>query len=326
MVDVTIRARRKGDGMSCSSDQIERAVAHCLEVTRRRARNFYYGLKLSPEPQRSALFVIYAWMRNADDIVDGADCSVGGDVETRLQRFRTQTDAALAGQPIGDDPLWVGLAATAEKFRLPRETFHIMLDGQLDDLARSEYETFDQLRNYCYRVASTVGLLCIEIWGYKGDAACELAIDRGIAFQLTNIIRDYRQDFDAGRVYLPREVFAEFKLTPESLRRWERPSACEAMLRQELRRAEVFYDRSATLDDFITPACRPTLWAMTAIYHGLLRKMQRDPSRIVLARRLRLSALHKGAIALRAQWRVRGQSRGANPEHAAATMQGTAGG
>jgi len=311
--------------MSVASIQVEQAVAHCREITRRRARNFYYGLKLLPEPQRSALFVVYTWMREADDIVDGTR-EVDGDVSTKLQRFRAHTDTALTGQPDSDDPLWIGLAATAAKFKLPRESFHGMLDGQLDDLARKEYDTFDQLRNYCYRVASTVGLLCIEIWGYQEDAARELAIDRGIAFQLTNIIRDYAQDFDAGRVYLPREDFAEFGLSPETLRRWERPSACDAMLRQELRRAEVFYDRSADLDPLIAPACRPTLWAMTAIYQGLLRKMLRNPSRIVLARRMRLSALHKGAIALRAQWQAKGRQRLLRAEPTAVVAQGSSGG
>jgi 15-cis-phytoene synthase len=311
--------------MSARSAQYDRAVAHCRDIAKRRARNFYYGLKLSPEPQRSALFVVYAWMREADDMVDGAS-DHGADIESVLQQFRAKTDAALAGQPISDDPLWIGLAAMSARFHLPRETFHSMLDGQLDDLARKEYVTFDDLRSYCYRVASTVGLLCIEIWGYENDAARELAIDRGIAFQLTNIIRDYAQDFDAGRVYLPREDFAEYGLTAESLRRWENPSAGEAILRKQLLRAEVFYDQSAQLDEFIAPACRPTLWAMTAIYQGLLRKMQRNVSRIVLARRMRLSSFHKGVIAIRAQWQVKARLRTPELGTATAAMQGSSGG
>jgi len=326
VVDVAFRKWSQGIGMSLSTGHVERAVAHCREVTRLRARNFYYGLKLSPEPQRSALFVVYAWMRLADDIVDGAINKPGSTLEAELTQFRAQTDAALAGQPSSDEPLWIGLADTAAKFRLPRETFHGMLDGQLDDLRRKEYATFDELRNYCYRVASTVGLLCIEIWGYQNNAARELAIDRGIAFQLTNIIRDYAQDFDAGRVYLPREDFEEFGITAPALRRWEQPAACEAMLRQQMRRAEVFYEQSAELDDLIAPNCRPTLWAMTAIYHGLLRKMQRSPSRIVLSRRMRLSAWHKGAIALRAQWQVKGIARSIQSATTTAVAQGTSGG
>jgi len=308
--------------VSGQTDRVAHAMAHCRAVARRRARNFYYGMKLSPEPQRSALFVVYAWMRQADDLVDGAVASDGSDIQSALESFRIHTDAALGGEPINEDPLWIGLAATAAAFRLPCESFHGMLDGQVDDLVTRRYETADQLRHYCYRVASTVGLLCIAIWGYEDDAARDLAIDRGIAFQLTNILRDFRQDYDQDRIYIPRADFAEFDLTPDMLRRWERPAACAAMLDAQLRRAEVLYDRSAALDEMISPRCRPTLWAMTSIYRGLLRKMQRDPSRIVLARRMRLSALHKGAIALKAQWQARVQRAPA----ANATMQGSLGG
>jgi phytoene synthase len=282
------------------------ALGHCREVTRNRARNFYYGLKLSPEPQRSALYAVYAWMRAADDIVDGMANAPAGATMSQLDDFRAATDAALAGRP-GDAPLWIGLAHTAERFRLPPEHFHGMLDGQLDDLAQGTHETFDQLRNYCYRVASTVGLICIEIWGYSDESARDLAIDRGIAFQLTNIIRDYKQDFDKNRIYLPLEDFQQHQIDPWTLRGWSRPVACHGFMKQQIQRARSFYERSAGLDELISACCRPTLWAMTRIYRGLLDKMDRHPSRIVLSKRLRLSALHKGAIALRARWLARRQ-------------------
>lgn len=279
-------------------------MRHCQEITRRRARNFYYGLKLSPEPQRSALFAIYAWMRAADDIVDGM---IGNRTESAMRElddFRNQTDAALAGDPAGD-PLWIALATVARDFRISPEHFHGMLDGQLDDLHRGEHETFEQLRNYCYRVASTVGLICIEIWGYSDDAARDLAIDRGIAFQLTNIIRDYKQDFDSGRVYLPREDFERHGIDPQTLREWKKPIACHTMMMQQVQRASQFYERSIGLEGFINPCCRPTLWAMTRIYRGLLDKISRNPSKVVLTKRLRLSAWKKGAIALQARWQLR---------------------
>jgi len=293
---------RQADGIAPAT--IAAAFRHCRTVTRQRARNFYYGLKLSPEPQRSALFVIYAWMRAADDLVDAAHGNASSAVEAQINAFRRATDSALDGQPVDDHPLWIAMADTASRFPLLHEHFHAMLDGQLDDLAHGHYETFDQLRNYCYRVASTVGLICIEIWGYGDPAARELAIERGIAFQLTNIIRDYKQDFDAGRIYLPLEDFQRHGIDPQDLRAWNKPSACNAMMKQQMQRAEEYYERSAALDEMIAPCCRPTLWAMTAIYRGLLNKMSRDPSRLVLGKRLRLSALRKGAIAVRAKWRA----------------------
>ncbi len=153
----------------------------------------------------------------------------------------------------------------------------------------------------CERVASTVGLICISIWGYRNPAARDLAVDRGIAFQLTNILRDYRQDYDAGRVYLPREDFDRHRLTPTLLRKWDEPARCRGLVLEQAARAQSFYDRSAPLEGMITPSCRPTLWAMTAIYHGLLKKLERFPRRIVSDQRLRLSSMRKGMIALRAR-------------------------
>jgi len=258
-------------------------------------------------------------MRAADDIVDGIHDAPPELTQARLNAFRAATDSALAGRP-EPEPLWIGLTHAAERFRLPPEHFHGMLDGQLDDLAKGIHETFDELRNYCYRVASTVGLICIEIWGYSDDAARDLAVDRGIAFQLTNIVRDYKQDFDAGRIYLPQEDFQQHGIDPHTLRHWSKPAACLSMMKQQIQRAESFYWRSAGLLELITPHCRPTLWAMTRIYHGLLKKMNRNPARVILTKRLRLSALRKGAIAVRAKWLARSAH---NPAmHQSAAMSG----
>lgn len=282
---------------------VDEAIRHCRDVTRRRARNFYYGLKLTPDPQRSALFVVYAWMRRADDIVD----DTGGDVDERrrqIEGLRTATDAALDGRPADDDPVWIALADTASNFDLDRNALHEMLNGQIADLCGRRYETFDEIRDYCYHVASTVGLICIGIWGYDDSEARALAVDRGIAFQLTNILRDYREDFDAGRVYLPGEDFERHGITPRGLRDWDEPDRCRSFILEQVERAKSYYRRSGPLDGMITRSCRPTLWAMTAIYRALLNKIDRFPRRIVSDHRLRLSSLRKGAIALRARRRA----------------------
>lgn len=286
--------------MTDNGADISAAIRHCRDLTRRAARNFYYALKVSPEPQRSALYVIYAWMRRADDLADAA----GGDPMSRrpaVEAFRQKTDAALAGHAAENDPMWVAMVETASMFNLPREALHAMLDGQLDDLADRRYKTFDELREYCYRVASTVGLVCIEVWGYTNERARELAIDRGIAFQLTNILRDFAQDYDAGRVYLPMEDFDRHSLSHRQLRIWFQSSMCERFVLEQVERAEMYYLRSQPLEAMITPACRPTLWAMSRIYQGLLAKIKRAPSIIAGPKRVRLSSLHKGAIAFRAK-------------------------
>ena len=284
---------------------VEEAMRYCEDITRRRARNFYHGLKLTPEPKRSALFAIYAWMRRADDLVDDDNASTAdGGMLSRVEAFRSSTDAALAGHVDDNDPLWVALHETSKNFEVRGETLHMMLDGQIDDLVGRSYVTFEEVRGYCYRVASTVGLVCIDIWGYDDPAARQHAVDRGIAFQLTNILRDYKQDFDTGRVYLPEEDFERHGLTPERLRAWDAPDRCAKMVREQVTRARQYYVNSEPLDELITNSCRPALWAMTTIYRGLLDRIERAPQRIVAHRRLRLNGLHKGIIGIRAKWQV----------------------
>jgi phytoene synthase len=283
------------------------AMRYCRDLTRRRAKNFYYGLKLLPEPQRSALYAIYAWMRRADDLADGS-----GDVEpevvrARIEAYRRATIAVFDGHEIGDDPVLISLREVAREYPVRLEHFDAMLDGQLDDLAHHRYETFDDLRDYCYRVASTVGLICITIWGYHDERAETLAIDRGIAFQLTNVLRDFSEDYDVGRVYLPAEDFARHGLDAAVLRRWADRPSCRQFVLAQVQRAESYYEQSQPLDDVIDSACLPTLWAMTAIYRGLLAKMRRDPQQIVTGPRIRLTGAQKGLIALRARWRARGR-------------------
>jgi len=281
---------------------ISQALRYCGEITKKRARNFYYGLKLAPQPQRSALFTIYAWMRCADDLVDDVSDDSRQCME-QVETFRANTDAALAGNEVDDDdPIWVALADVAQRFDVQPQFLHAMLDGQIDDLAGRQYESFKQLHEYCYRVASSVGLVCISIWGYTDQAAPELAIDRGIAFQLTNILRDYKEDYDVGRIYLPAEDFAAAKLSPQQLRDWSEPDKCRQFIDAQVQRAKSYYDRSKALDQMITPSCRPALWAMTTIYRSLLRKIQQQPAQIIESKRVRLGAWHKGIIAFRAKF------------------------
>ncbi len=275
----------------------------CEEITRRRARNFYYGLRLAPEPQRAALFTLYAWMRRADDIVD--DGAIEPDARrVRLEAFRASTDGAMRGDIPDNEPLWLAFADSFHRFDLAAAAFHEMLDGQIEDLSAQRYATFDDLRRYCYRVASSVGVLCIQIWGYDDPRATDLAVDRGIAFQLTNILRDFRQDYDVGRVYLPADEFSLSDLTPEELRHWARPGDCARFIQAQALRAREYYERSADLDSMISESCRPVLWAMSAIYRGILEKIHQSPMRVVDDRRVRLGALRKCAIGVRAKWFV----------------------
>ncbi len=286
------------------------AYAHCAQVVRRRARNFYYGLRLTPEPRRSAIYSIYAWMRAADDIADAR-----APVEERrgmLRTFAEHTEALLHGAaPAADDPLWIALGATIACFRVPSNVFRDMLAGLEDDLAARPVLTDTDLDRYCYRVASTAGLACLAIWGLRpgadADEAEGLAVHRGQAFQRTNILRDFAQDFDDAprRVYIPAAAFERHGLSPADLRAWKSPEQCVALVAEQAAAARAHYDASARLETLVAADCAPTLWAMTRIYSGLLEIIEADPSRIVSGQRVRLSSPGKAAIALRAAWGAR---------------------
>lgn len=294
-------------GLPGSAMSAEVALAECERITRTRARNFYYGLRLTPEPQRSAMYAVYAWMRMADDLVDAEDMAGAAalDRRARVDELKEVTERVLSGAGVPPhlrrEPVWVALADTARRYRLRAELFNGMIEGQLEDLEHREYRTFEELHAFCYRVASTVGLVCIDIWGYREPRARELAIDRGVAFQLTNILRDFREDAQRGRLYLPVDELASAGLTAADLMAWRDPQRCTEFVLHQARRAESYYNRSEALEGMITPSCAPTLWAMTRIYRGLLDKMMARPKLVVGERRIRLSSWSKAAIALRAR-------------------------
>lgn len=290
--------------------ELEAAYNECAALTRARARNFFYGLRLTPEPRRSALYSIYAWMRHADDCVDAA-----GSIEHRraaLRRFRSTTDMVMSGEMPSEDPsrYWLAFAATVRSYPIDPSIIRDMLAGLEEDLDHEWYQTEEELWRYCYQVASTVGLACVAVWGTsKGadwDHVRELAIRRGQAFQRTNILRDFAEDFDSEprRVYLPQAGFEAAGITPEDLRYWRKPAACERFMLDQAERARAEYAASEGLERMVDPSCAPTLWAMTQIYSGILDRIIQDPQRIVQSR-IRLASARKAWIALSATLRGR---------------------
>lgn len=286
-----------------SSVSLEQSHAHCHEVTRTRARNFYYGMKLTPEPKRSAMYAVYAWMRLADDLADEA-----GDPQAkieRIERFRSDTLAVLEGKAADDgDLVWPAIADTVKRYNIPLRYLHAMIDGQILDQHKTRYATFEELYDYCYKVASVVGLTCIQIWGYEGgNDTRQLSEWRGIAFQLTNILRDVKEDAERDRVYLPASDFDVHELTPSMFLFGKQPEAIEG-LQASVDRAADYYRQSAPLDRYVSRDGLACLWAMTRIYHGIFRKIQQRPAQ-VLDQRVRLSSMHKASIALRSQLKAR---------------------
>ena len=294
---------------SASQNLVAPSQAFCRELTRAQARNFYYGLKLLPEPKRSAMYALYAWMRLADDIAD--DDTGARSPEQRLADlalFQAQTHGALTARGpwrfAEGDPrvrkMWPAFTVLVTRNNIPHNLFDEMIAGQRQDLRPTPIRTFQDLYDYCYRVASVVGLASLHVWGFEGGKETEkLAIDRGIAFQLTNILRDLREDSAKGRCYLPEEDLSRFGVTREGIGEGRVSTGLLELLQFEAARAEEYYERSATLEEYVTSDSRPTLRAMTGIYHGILRKIARRPQR-VLTGRVRLSAAAKVLIAWRA--------------------------
>lgn len=273
--------------------EIEQSYEYCRRIARSRAKNFYYSFVLLSAQQRKAMCAIYAFMRCCDDLSDEP-----GATRTALDCWRADTEAALEGGFSGH-PVWPAFHHTVRRFGIPHQYFREMMDGVVSDLEPRHFETFDQLYHYCYQVASVVGLTIIHIFGFDTPSALPLAEKCGVAFQLTNILRDIREDAERGRIYLPAEDLRRFGVSEEDLRTGNRSEAFLQLMRFEADRARAYYDESQELLELIHPRSRPSLWALITIYSRLLDRI-RLTNYDVFRRRVRLSAMEKSWIIVRA--------------------------
>lgn len=274
-------------------DEIDQSYAYCVRVARTRAKNFYYSFLLLSKPQRRAMCAIYAFMRFCDDLSDDPGAN-----RASIERWRGALEGALEGRFSGH-AAWPAFHHTVRRFGIPHDYFREMIDGVLGDLEPRTFETFDQLYRYCYQVASVVGLTIVHIFGFDTRTALPLAEKCGVAFQLTNILRDIREDAALGRIYLPAEDLRRFGVTPNDLRAGNRNQAFLDLMRFESARARTYYEESAPLLDLIHPRSRPSLWALIAIYSRLLDRIEAT-NYDVFRRRVRLSTVEKGWIVARA--------------------------
>jgi len=259
----------------------------CAEVTRRSSSNFYYAFMLLPVERRRALHAVYAFCRFVDDIAD--------DESTRepavlLQRWREELDRVYAGVPTR--AISRALTDAISRFSIPRAYFDDFIAGMEMDLSRKRYATFAELRLYCYRAASVVGLMCIEVFGYSNPAAKIYAENLGIAFQLTNILRDVKEDAGRGRIYLPLEDLERFGVTEDEILRGVYNDAFVRLMEFEAIRAREYYEAAERALPDEDRSTLLTAEAMRLIYGSLLRLIVNSNYR-VLDRRLSLSAPRK---------------------------------
>jgi phytoene synthase len=260
---------------------------HCAQVTRRSRSSFYYAFILLPPERRRALHAVYAFCRFIDDI---ADDEAIREPALLLKRWREELDRVYSGAPTR--ALSRALADSARRFKIPRELFEEIINGVEMDLSRKRYQTWQELRPYCYRVASALGLICIEIFGYSNPSAKLYAENLGLALQLTNILRDVREDAERGRIYLPLEDLARFNVSENEILGGVYSPNFVRLMDFEARRARELY---ALAQSELAPEDRATLLtaeAMRLIYAALLERIINSNYR-VLDRRHRLSAPHK---------------------------------
>lgn len=270
--------------------QLTMAYSVCRGITRTNAKNFYYAFLVLPKRKRQALCAVYAFMRRCDDIADDPNLSL----EERRFKLDTWLDAlhrVQQGEPT-DDPILLALTDAQRRYTIPAGLLDELALGTAMDVADPhaesqnapavngavsgltiQYQTFDDLKLYCYRVASVVGLVCIHVFGYRDPAAEPLAEQCGLAFQLTNIIRDVKEDAAMGRVYLPEEDLTKFGLSAADLLSTPDAARFRPLLALEADRARQLYQAGEQLIPYISEDSQPALWVLVNIYRKLLEKI-----------------------------------------------------
>jgi len=245
-------------------------------LTRKSRSNFYYAFLALPKPRRDALYAVYAFCRTVDDIADLGDERGTDRVERRRALDRWRDDVRVCYEPGGapTDPIAVRLAQAVQVFPIPREALLAIIDGVAMDLDRVRYETAEDLYPYCYRVASAVGLCCIEIFGYTDPRTRQYAIDLGTALQLTNIIRDVGADARGGRIYVPQEDLRKFGVSVDDLQAGRYTDQFVLLMRNQADRARRFYRAAQANFPGVDARALVPAEIMGRIYFALLEEIE----------------------------------------------------
>jgi 15-cis-phytoene synthase len=268
-------------------------VAYCSQLTRQSRSNFYYAFLFLSKAKRQAIYAVYAFCRSVDDIADGS--APARQKQGLLDAWRRELDRCYEGKP--EHPITIDLAQSLQRFPIPKEYFEELIAGVEMDLIHTRYPTFHELYDYCYRVAGVVGLMCIEIFGYRNPKTKDYAINLGVALQLTNIIRDLKVDAERGRIYLPQDELARFGYREDELLQGVYTPAFLELMRFVGGRARHYFHNAR---QFLAKEDRRSLVAaeiMGAIYSRLLAAIEASGYR-VFDHTITLPTSHKLWIAL----------------------------
>jgi phytoene synthase len=307
--------QQAGTQSVATESQLAVAYSVCRGITRSAATNFYYAFLVLPKRKRQALNAVYAFMRRCDDIADDVSVPVP-ERRQKLDQWLNAFHRAQAGQPT-DDPVLLALTDAQRRHNIPLDLLDQLAYGTAMDLTdevdeslgsggitstpRVQYQTFEDLYRYCYYVASVVGLVCIRVFGYRDKAAEPLAERCGLAFQLTNIIRDVKEDAAMGRIYLPEQDLAKFGVSPSELSSAPDLARYRPLLAMEAERAREYYRAGDALIPLIDEDSQPALWVLLTIYRRLLDKIESRQydvfsGRVALSAREKLVILGKGFL------------------------------
>ena len=300
--------------MSSSDPAVEASYAYCHRVARRSGSSFYPCFLVLRRPKRRAMEALYAYTRHTDDLVDNPQpvrvrreelagwrasvvsalsdhfCPSCEGVSHQAELERSHNQPAEAVLP--------ALADSVKRFGIPPEHLQAVIDGCRMDLDGRRYETFDELTDYCHRVASSVGLACLHVWGFRGEEAFRPARACGLAFQMTNILRDLKEDVQQGRVYLPTEDFRRARYSPDDLANSVVDARFHHLVQIEINRVERLYREAAELMRWLEPDGRRIFGMMWSVYHRLFEEIKGRKGR-VFCERVRLDRWHKLGIAAR---------------------------
>jgi phytoene synthase len=278
-----------------AAPDLREAERFCRRMARREAGNFYWGFVALPHGQRVAIYALYDFARQVDDDADAADRP---HLAASLERHRRRARACAAGEADPSDPVALVLTRAMAEYGIPESDLQSLIDGALADLTRTRYATWAELEAYCGQVASTIGRMCVRIFGFRDPAALDRADELGVALQLTNILRDVREDGELGRVYLPGEDLRRFGVAEADLLAGRPGPGWEALVAFETRRARRRFGTGLEVLRLIPRRPAVCVGTMAGIYRRILGMVEREP-RLPLRRRASLSPAAKAAVMVR---------------------------